>query len=147
MTDRQRGWIGLSLLSAFLGISAVVGGTGLLHGWIDPGPDPIAGSVFDSYVIPGWVLLAVGILASWGATAIQIQVKTGLEAAALSGLAIIVYLAVEYVVIGFHWLQAVYILNGIAIVLLAMALYVPASRTSHRSHDRGHGAHQVAHHG
>lgn len=112
--------IGLVALNLFLGLTAVGGGIGLLSGGITPGIALLDGSPFDSYLIPGLALLV--LVGGSGLLAAVLLLRRSAWGAAASGVAaamILIFEAVEYSVIGYHWLQAAYVAIGIAITAFA----------------------------
>lgn len=113
----------LLVLDLFLAVTAIAGGIGLLTGLIAPGTDLLDGSIFSSYVIPGLALL---FLAGGSATLATIQVAARgdyqYEASILAGAVIIVFELVEWAIIGYSFLQAVYLAIGAVIIALAGGL-------------------------
>lgn len=124
--------IGLTALDAFLGVTAVLGGLGLLSQMplFSPPLDMLEGSPFDSYVIPGLALLVLlgggGLLA---AGLLARQSPWGLAVSGLIGAMILVFEAVELVVIGFTGLLAFYVGLGLAILALTAWLWLAARTT------------------
>ena len=118
---RRYGLIGLL---AFLGVTSVAGGLGLLFEWIEPGLDQIEGSAFDSYVIPGLALLVLvggcGLLAMAAET---VRHELAHEASFAAGMAILIFETVEIFIVEIHWLQFLYFGVGIAIAALALAAW------------------------
>ncbi|MGC4105407.1 MAG: hypothetical protein QM753_03495 [Thermomicrobiales bacterium] len=132
---RQR-WDRYNLLAyccASWGISAVLGGVALVAG-ILPIPDSLLdGSPFPDYTIPGLALTAVGIGSLLCGIALpKRQRRTVLVAGAL-GIAQMVFLGVELIVIGFSGLLAIYAVIALATILLAWRIATdhdaPARRT------------------
>jgi hypothetical protein len=125
--------IGLTVLDAFLGVTAVLGGLGLLSRMplFSPPLDMLEGSPFDSYVIPGLALLVLlgggGLLA---AGLLARQAPWGITVSGLLGAMIIVFEAVELVVIGFTGLLAFYVVLGLAILALTAWLWLAARTTA-----------------
>jgi hypothetical protein len=109
--------IGLLL---FQGITACGGGIGLLGGRIAPDEALLAGSPFASYVVPGLALLGVGIGTLIASVAVLGRAGWSAPLAGVAGLAMIVYELVEFTTIDFHFLQAAYGLEGLAVVVLAV---------------------------
>lgn len=110
-------------LTLFLAVTAITGGLGLVTGAIAPGPDLIAGSIFPSYLIPGLALL---LLVGGGATLATIEVARHgpyqYDLSVFAGAMIVIYELVEWVFIGYHYLQAIFLGAGGLIILLAMWL-------------------------
>jgi hypothetical protein len=117
----------LIIFNGFLALTAVLGGIGLLAGFNAPPTTFLAGSIFDSYLLPGLsLMLIVGGLASIGtAFAVRRHPLTAAVAAA-AGLAIIVFETVEVWVIGSppgvaRNLQVLYYSVGVLILLVSWA--------------------------
>ena len=117
-------WSGYSVLfglNLFLGITAVGGGIAILVGWINVPLSSLAGSPFTDYSVPAILLAAViggtALLAAW---AVRIRImRLAVPLSATAGGAIIIFEIVEWSIIGFALLQAVYIAIGFAIVSVA----------------------------
>jgi hypothetical protein len=118
---------GLLFLLLFLGMSALVGGSGLVA---DPSgaaiglpPDLLRGSPFGDYLVPGLVLLIVlgagPLLAAYG---VWTRRRWARLVSFLLGLALILWIGVQIRVIGLQIrppLQPLYGFIGAAITLLA----------------------------
>jgi hypothetical protein len=116
--------IGLVMLDGFLGITAVLGGLALLMGWLGIPADLLAGSPFGSYTIPALLLvMLVGGSALLATTLLLRQSAWGLAASGVAGLMLLVFEAVELVVIGFSWLLASYSALGLLVLALASWLW------------------------
>ena len=107
-------------LNLFLGLTAVAGGVALLTGLIKIPLSALDGSPFTDYTAPA-ILLAVvvgglSLLAAW---LVQLRLSLGAWVSAVAGGAIVIFEIVEWTVIGFAWLQAVYIGIGVGILALA----------------------------
>jgi hypothetical protein len=125
----------LVALDAFLGVTAVLGGLGLLLRWYPPPPTALlTGSPFGSDTIPALLLtLVVGGSGLIATVAVLVRHALAAAASAVAGLIIIGFEAVQMAVIGFAWLQVVYIVNGLLILALAAPLWasgrtVPAAQ-------------------
>jgi peptidoglycan/LPS O-acetylase OafA/YrhL len=119
---------------AFQGVSGVGGGVGLV---VDPSGEAVGipagwleGSPFPDYLVPGIVLLTVlgvgPLVACYG---VWKRRRWGCAAAALVGLALLVWIAVEVAVIGYQPqppLQLVYGFVGASILALALSPAVRA---------------------
>ncbi len=108
-------------LNLFLGVTAVGGGVAILVGWINVPLSSLAGSPFTDYSVPAMLLAAViggsALLAAW---AVRIRMmRLAVPLSAIAGGAIIIFEIVEWSIIGFALLQAVYIGIGVAIVAVA----------------------------
>jgi len=116
---------GLIILDGFLGVTAVLGGVALLLGWLGIPADLLDGSPFAGYTVPALALIVLvggsGVLAS---VLLLRRSAQGLAASGIAGLIILIFEAVELVVIGFSWLLAVYIALGLAILALAAGLWL-----------------------
>jgi len=122
------GWA-LIALSGFLGLTAVAGGLALVTGVIALDPIWLNGSPFDGYLVPGLALTGVGLLALAAVPLVVRRERRGLALATLAGLGIVIYEAVELVVVPFHFLQVFYIAVGLAMIVLAWRAWTVASRT------------------
>ncbi|MFI5287203.1 MAG: hypothetical protein ACHQ4F_12890, partial [Candidatus Dormibacteria bacterium] len=101
-------------LNLFLGLTAVAGGVGLLAGWISVPVSSLTGSPFSDYTIPATLLIiGVGGTALVAAWLVLLRTVLAIPASAIAGGAIIIFEAVEWSVIGFAWLQALYIGVGV----------------------------------
>lgn len=112
----------------FQGLSAVAGGIGLVTdptgGNLQLPVRWLQGSPFNDYLIPGWILLLVlgmfPLIVLYGFWAGRAWSE---PAALLVGLALIIWIGVEVLIIGYHSdppLQLIYGLLGIAILVLAL---------------------------
>jgi peptidoglycan/LPS O-acetylase OafA/YrhL len=125
-TGQRAERIALAILDGFLGITAAVGGVCLLLrvSFVTPPADLLDGSPFTSYTIPGLALLA--LVGGGGLLATILTARRspwGTLASALAGVMIIIFEAVELVVIGFTGLLAFYMLLGVAILAVAAHLF------------------------
>lgn len=124
-SDHRAERIGLAVLDGFLGVTAAIGGLCLLLGvpFVTPPTDYLAGSPFDSYTIPGLALLFLVGGTSLLATVLVVRrAPLGPLVSGLAGLMILIFEAVELVVIGFTGLLAIYVLLGFLILALAVRL-------------------------
>jgi len=115
----------LVVLNTFLGLTAVVGGLGLLLGWYEPPPvELLRGSPFGSYAIPALFLLVVigggGLVA---AVAVLRRHELGAPASGVVGAMTIGFEVVQMLIIGFSWLQVLYLVVGVISVLLAVRMW------------------------
>jgi hypothetical protein len=126
----------LILLDAFLAITAIAGGIGLLTGAIAPGVDLLQGSPFTSYTIPGLALLIIVGGSALVATGLMVRLPhLGVLASGISGLMIIGFEIVEVLVVGSdpgvaRNLQIFYFTLGLLIALLASALWMAQRRVT-----------------
>lgn len=116
---------------AFQGLSGVFGGVGLV---VDPSgaalglpADWLAGSPFDDYAVPGLVLLtllgAVPLLVAYGVWARKAWSWAG---SLLVAAALLVWLAVEIAVIGYHAQPPLQLIYGVvAVLILGTTLLAP----------------------
>jgi len=116
----------LAVVDGFAAISAFGGGYAVMAGIIKPGTDLAAGPfswLISDYFVAGALLLVVT-----GGTALAALVATlrsrtaGAGFSAAAGLVMMGWIASEVVLVGPHWLQAVYFAVGL--VMLALALMV-----------------------
>src|SRR5262245_48898609 len=109
MVGDRPGRIGLAILDGFLGVTAVLGGLGLVTNRFTPPLDALAGSPFTSYTIPGLVLLVVvggsGLLA---ALLLARRLAWGVPVSGAAGVTLLVFEAVELAAVGFTGLLAFY---------------------------------------
>lgn len=114
-------------LEVFLGIGALVGGGVLMvapRGEIIPLPvSALSGSPFDSYFVPGLILFSVLGLGTFAAALMGWATHPLAPfAAAIVGVALLIWLAVEIAIVGYTNtppLQPFYLLLGAAITLVA----------------------------
>jgi hypothetical protein len=126
-TEHRAGHVGLAILDGVLGVTATIGGLCLLLRvpFVTPPTDLLAGSPFGNYTIPGLALLVLVGGSGLLATALVVRRSPwGTMVSALAALMILVFEAVELVVIGFTVLLALYVLLGCAILAL-VARYIP----------------------
>lgn len=120
----------LTLMVAFLAVTAVAGGAALLTGDIAPGPELLAGSPFNSYLIPGLSLLVlVGGSALVAAFLLLVRHPFGTAASAVAGVMIMGFEIVEVLAIGSpaglaRNLQLFYFTLGLLIAALAGWMWV-----------------------
>lgn len=117
-------WILLVLL-VIQAIGAIGGGAVLVispDGEIMRQPlSQLDGSPFDSYLIPGLVLLVVlGIAPLVAAVGIWLRQKWAWWLAGVVGCGLLIWIAVEVTIIAYHWLQPTYFGMGLAIVLACL---------------------------
>jgi len=133
----------LLILQAFVALTAFAGGVALVIGSLDasfstvlnPPPEYVAGSPFDSYVIPGLVLAAViGGGHAFAFVQLERRMPRALFVAAAAGFATLIWIFVQMMIIPFSVLQAVYFAIGLAelglVLLLLEVLGRPAPRHS-----------------
>ena len=109
-------------LAGFLAVTAVTGGVGLITGILAPTTDWLAGSPFQSYLIPGLVLLfVVGGSAAFAARAEARGDRRAGSLAILAGFNIVCFEIVQIAVVGLHLdppLQLIYVAIGLALIAL-----------------------------
>jgi hypothetical protein len=124
----------LIILEAFLAVTAVAGGIGLISGSLNPGLALLKGSPFNDYTIPG---LALAILVGGGATVATILMirrhPWAVYSCALSGGVIMFFEIVEVLVVGSdpgiaRNLQMFYFGYGLVLVLLAAGVWLSSRR-------------------
>lgn len=132
MTSRARR-IALLVLETLMGLAAVIGGLdlALTNGQIIGMPtELLKGSPFGSYLVPGWVLLVVGIVNLAGAIAVLRRHRWGAPLSLLVGLMWVAWFVVQVAVVGFvSWQQPVYFAVGLLIILIAAPPLVGWLRT------------------
>jgi hypothetical protein len=115
-------------LMLFQGLSGLVGGIGLI---LDPSGETLQipiqwleGSPFSDYRIPGWILLMVlGFLPLIVLSGLWKQMRWSWFGALIVGIALMIWIGVEILVIGYHSqppLQFIYGLVGLVILILAL---------------------------
>lgn len=119
----------LIVLDAFLALTAVAGGIGLVAGLNAPPVEMLAGSPFRSYTIPGLALLViVGGSALVAAVVLLRRQRWGALASGIAAAMIVGFEIVEVLAIGSppgvaRTLQIFYLSLGVALALLAGALW------------------------
>ena len=115
--------IALVVLQVLMGLAAVGGGLDLVltNGQLMRMPvELLRGSPFDSYLIPGLVLLAVGIINLASAVAVLRRHRGGAPASVVVGIMWIGWFVVQLAVVGLlNWQQPVYFAVGLLIIALA----------------------------
>ena len=140
MTKKQARPISVYLLMAALlvqGLSGVAGGIGLVFdptgGNIQIPVSWLEGSPFNSYFIPGLILLfALGLFPLIVLYGIWLRLSWSWMAALLVALALVVWIFLEILIIGYHSrppLQLIYGLLGIAMLVLVL---LPSARRDFR---------------
>jgi hypothetical protein len=127
MTNQQSRSITVYLLMAallFQGLSGVAGGIGLVGGGLQFPLSWLEGSPFDDYFIPGLILLVVlGIFPLIVFYGLWTRQYWGWLGALLVGLALIIWIVVEILIIGYQPqppLQLIYGVLGVIIVVLGL---------------------------
>jgi hypothetical protein len=124
----------LAGLNLFIGVTAVLGGIGLMSGELPIPIELLADSPFTSYAVPGAVLLGVGLVALVGLLALVIGHPLGVPIAAAAGFLMVAYEAVEMLTVGFHLvppLQPLYVVMGALTMVMAARVMqaTPPSRS------------------
>jgi hypothetical protein len=114
----------LVILDAFLALTAIAGGIGLLNDLNAPPVTDLAGSPFSDYTIPGLALLVIVGGAAVAATFMML--RNHHNAALASGVVIVFFEIVEVLVIGSppgiaRTLQIFYFSLGLIIIVFASA--------------------------
>ncbi|RQG97907.1 hypothetical protein EA473_01555 [Natrarchaeobius chitinivorans] len=110
----------------FLGISAIGGGGQFLlnpTGDIIGMPvDVLAGSPFTDFLLPGMILFtALGLFPLAVLYGLYTERRWAWPAAIMVGIALIVWIVVQGLIVGFgHWLQWLYLSLGFVLILLAL---------------------------
>ena len=144
--------IALLVLEAFIGLSAIQGGIGLLRGVEFNFVVPVAwlaGTPFSDYTIPGLVLaIVVGGSALFAAATVFIHREWAVLASVLAGLLMVGYLVVEAICIDSKvgndlptalGLQLLYLVLGLTVFGLAGFLWMREYRSQH--FHLGHASH------
>lgn len=117
MTTRRA----LLWLAAFLAVTTILGGIGILLGVLGLDEADLDGSPFGSYVVPGLALLVlVGGTATVAVMLLQQRHPLAPFAAASAGAAMMIFEVVQMRYIPFHILQVVYLIVGAVIVAVAI---------------------------
>jgi hypothetical protein len=120
----------LIVLNTFLAVTAVAGGVGLLTGAMKPSLEPLRGSPFSSYTIPGLALLVMVGGSALVATVLLLRRHAwGVLASGVAGVIIMGFEIVEVLVIGSEPglarnLQVFYFTLGLLIAGLATAMWM-----------------------
>ena len=119
---------------AFQGLSGVSGGLGLVFDPSGTGlglpAEWLAGSPFDDYAIPGLVLLSLlGVVPLAVAYGVWARKPWSWAGSLLVGAALLVWLAVEIAVIGYHAQPPLQLIYGIVGMLILGPTLLPGVRT------------------
>jgi hypothetical protein len=115
--------IAVGVVDAFAAVSAIAGGWAVMTGAVRPGVNLAHGPLswlINDYFVAGELLVVVtggSALAALIATLIKPRASAGFSAAA--GLVMMGWIVSEVILIGSNWLQAVYFVVGLAMVVLA----------------------------
>ena len=111
----------LVVLEGLMGLAAVGGGVGLiLTNGLGMPLASLEGSPFDSYTIPGLVLLLVGVINLVSAATVLRRHRWGAPLSGLVGLMWVGWFVVQVAVVGLaSWQQPFYFGVGLLILLLA----------------------------
>lgn len=123
-------------LELFLSAGALAGGLALIlgpRGEIIPLPvSSLAGSPFDTYLVPGLILFGVLGLGPLVAVVMTLRRhRLAPVAAVMTGMAILAWLAVEIAIVGYTSeppLQPIYLGLGVAVVAVGLAWHVRSAR-------------------
>ena len=131
MSRKDKTLVGLLTFNA---LSAIAGGIGLVTGTLPVPTVLLRHTPFDSYVIPGLFLGAViGGSALVGAIALLAHTKRSRLISAAAGVILVGWIAGETILIeGFSWLQGLYLLTGLLVVVGAWYLPVSAHGAKQR---------------
>lgn len=110
----------LLALDLVIGVCAIVGGIGLIGGWIGIGTSNLKGSLFDSYLFPGLLLsIVVGGALLAAAVLVFLRSRIALQASLTAGFMLLGWITAAIWQIGMvSWLQP---LMGAAGVLIAVS--------------------------
>jgi hypothetical protein len=126
----------LSILVGFQGLSGLAGGFGLI---LDPTgellgltQDWLVNTIFDTYLIPGVILFFVlGIFPTLCYIGMWKQRAWAVTGSFLTGIALIIWIAVEIFMIGYHIsppLQLIYGIVGILIAFISSILIIKETK-------------------
>lgn len=122
MIPNRAARVALVVLETLMGLAAVGGGLDLVltNGRLMRMPAALLeGSPFGSYLVPGLVLLAVGILNLASAVAVLRRKRWGVPASAVVGVVWMGWFIVQVAVVGLlDWQQPVYFAVGLLIIVL-----------------------------
>jgi hypothetical protein len=128
-------WAATAILTLFVGIGAVAGGLGLILE-ADLGIDPalLDGTPFDSYVVPGYILLiVVGGSNLLAGTLLLIRHEQAFSFAFLAGAILTVWIAVQVVMIGMiSILQPIFFTFGLMTMGFAYRLWLELAPYDHQ---------------
>jgi hypothetical protein len=118
-SERDRGWWLLLVLEIVVAANAIGGGLYGLLGAEGVPPEWLDGSPFETYLIPSLVLLVVvGGTMAVAAAALLLHHRRAPELAIGAGVVLLVWLAIEMLIIPLSWLQPTFLV----VALLVMGL-------------------------
>jgi membrane protease YdiL (CAAX protease family) len=111
----------------FNALSAIGGGIGLITGTLPVPTMLLRHTPFDSFVIPGLFLgIIIGGSSLAAAIALRAQATRSRAISSAAGVIMVGWIAAETILVrGFSWLQGLYLLTGIAVVVLSRYLPTP----------------------
>jgi hypothetical protein len=111
----------------FNALSAIGGGIGLITGTLPVPTILLRHTPFDSFVIPGLFLgIIIGGSSLAAAIALRAQATRSRAISSAAGVIMVGWIAAETILVrGFSWLQGLYLLTGIAVVVLSRYLPTP----------------------
>jgi len=112
----------MAAINAIAGVGAIAVGVGLIGGWIGMSTSYLADTPFNSYLIPGLLLIVIvggGLLtASYLAAS---RSNFALQASLASGFMLLGWVSFEIMLIGMiNWLQPLMGVTGVAIAVMAV---------------------------
>lgn len=112
----------------FNALSALGGGTGLVTGTLPVPTMLLRHTPFDSFVIPGLFLgIIIGGSALAGAIALRAHARRSRLISGAAGVIMVGWIAGETILVGgFSWLQGLYLLTGLLVVVLSW--YLPGQQ-------------------
>jgi len=122
---RRLAYWALVVVTVFNALSAVAGGIAILAtGGLGMPISMLASGPFDSFVVPGLILLiVVGGTQAASATLLLARAESSLAWSAVAGFGMIIWIFVETgIIAGISWLQVVYFATGTAQLVLVFAL-------------------------
>jgi hypothetical protein len=125
MSRKDKTLVGVLLFNA---VSALGGGIALVTGTLPVPTMLLRHTPFDSFVIPGLFLgIVIGGSALVGAGAMLTHARRSRPITASAGVIMVGWIAGETVLVrGFSWLQGLYLLTGLLVVVLSWYLPEPA---------------------
>jgi hypothetical protein len=141
--------IAIEVLAAFIVVSAVAGGGGLIAGRLPFPLDWLAGTPFSTYLVPGVILAVIVGGSALGAAALMVQRHPfGVPAALGAGFIQVGWILGELVLVGTRdnvmgWLQVIYFVAGAIVATLAAHLWLQSGRAAMRATCRAYALGQM----
>ena len=124
-SKRDWGWWLLLVLELVVAANAVGGGLYGLSGAEGVPPEWLDGSPFETYLIPSLVLLVVvGGTMALAAAALLMHHRRAPELSIGAGVVLLVWLAIEMLIIPLSWLQPAFLVVALAVILLGFRIRI-----------------------